>query len=143
MARLTSSSNFHWPPPDKRPEHRDILMICPDYRTSVQVKLEAFDISDRGRNIPYFRRMMVILDRVLKKPGIKIDQILNEFTQQQIDGIYPPLSPVMVQVLVEELELTGYLNIKNDQISSNPKGEVKLKEFTDSLTVEEKEALLL
>jgi hypothetical protein len=32
-------------------------------------KLEAFDLADKGYALPFFRRMMTILDKVLKKRG--------------------------------------------------------------------------
>ena len=69
VANLAGSGAFTWPPPEHRIEHRDVKLVCPDYRTSVVVKIEAFDVSDAGRNIPFFRREMSILDKVLKKPG--------------------------------------------------------------------------
>jgi hypothetical protein len=141
MANLASSSAFRWPPPEERTALRDVTMICPDYRTSVLVKLEAFDLSDKGRNIPYFRREMVILDKILKKPGIKADKILDEFSMEQIEGIYPALSPIMVQVLVEELDLVGYVGIHAEGVTISKKGEAKLDDFKKSLSPEEREAL--
>jgi len=140
-ANLATSSAFKWPPPEKRPDQRDVKIICPDYRTSVVVKLEAFDLSDKGRNIPYFRREMAILDKVLRKPGIEANKILNEFSKEQIEGIYPALSQVMVQALLEELELMGYLEIQDGEVFANKKAETKLSEFKASLSAEERAAL--
>jgi uncharacterized repeat protein (TIGR04076 family) len=140
MANL-ASSGFKWPPPTERIAKKDVTIICPDYRTSVKVKLEAFDLSDKGRNIPYFRRQMVILDRILKKPGIKMDKILGEFTKKEIEGIYPALSPIMVQALTEELELMSYVTIREGKITVNAKGKKKLAEFKSGLSKEEIKAL--
>ena len=141
MAHLASSGAFSWPPPEKRTVRKDITVICPDYRTSVKVKLEAFDLADKGRNIPYFRREMVILQKILKKPDIKLEKILDEFTKEQIEGIYPALSQIMVEALMEELELVGYVEIRNGKVSSNKKGEAKLEDFKASLSAEERQAL--
>jgi uncharacterized repeat protein (TIGR04076 family) len=141
MANLASSGAFQWPPPEKRVARRDVRIICPDYRTSVVVKLEAFDLSDKGRNIPYFRREMTILDKILKKPGIDADKILNEFSEEQIEGIYPALSHVMVEALLEELELMGYLEIQDGKVFANKKAEVKLAGFKASLSIEERTIL--
>jgi len=141
MANLASSGGFKWPPPEKRVAQRDVKIICPDYRTSVVVKLEAFDLSDKGRNIPYFRREMTILDKVLRKPGIEANKILNEFSQEQIEGIYPALSQVMVQSLLEELELMGYLEIQDGKVFANKKADSKLTEFKASLSAEERTTL--
>ena len=140
MANL-ASAGFKWPPPSTRSIKKDVTVICPDYRTAVKVKLEAFDLSDAGRNIPYFRRQMVILHKVRQKPGIKVAEILGEFTREQVEGIYPALSPVMVQMLVEELELTGYLALKDGRTTITHKGEKKLAAFRAGLTKEEKIAL--
>jgi hypothetical protein len=140
MARL-ASSGFKWPPPETRTVKRDVTVICPDYRTSVKLKLEAFDLSDKGRNIPYFRRQMVILHKIQKKPGIKIDKILGEFTREQIEGIYPALSQVMMQILVEELELTYYLETRDGRATITDKGKTRLAEFKAGLSGEEIAAL--
>jgi uncharacterized repeat protein (TIGR04076 family) len=141
MANLVPANAFKWPPHPERTVAKDITIICPDFRTSVLVKLEAFDLADKGRNVPYFRRQMAILDKVLTKPGIQVDKILNEFSKEEIEGIYPALSQVMVQALVEELELMGYLEIRNGKASATKKGEVKLQDFKASLSAEEREAL--
>ena len=141
VANLASSGAFKWPPPETRAVRKDVTMICPDYRTSVKVNLEAFDLSDKGRNIPYFRREMVIMDKIIKKPGIRVDKILDEFSKEQIEGIYPALSQIMVQALIEEIELMGYLEIQNGKASINKKGEAKLKDFKAGLSTEEKKAL--
>jgi uncharacterized repeat protein (TIGR04076 family) len=142
MANL-ASSGFKWPPPEGRTVRKNVTIICPDYRTSVKLKLEAFDLSDKGRNIPYFRREMVILHKVHRKPQIKIENILDEFSREQIEGIYPALSQVMVQILVEELELMSYLEIREGRAVITKKGEAKLADFRAGLSQEEKEALAI
>jgi uncharacterized repeat protein (TIGR04076 family) len=141
MANLASSSAFRWPPPEERIALKDVTMICPDYRTSVLVKLEAFDLSDKGRNVPYFRREMVILHKVRGKPGIRVDEALGEFSAEQIEGIYPALSPIMVRVLIEELELMGHVEIHDERVVVTARGEAKLEEFKRGLPEEEGEAL--
>ena len=140
MANLASSSKFKWPP-EKRITQREVRMICPDYRTSVVVKIEAFDVSDAGRNIPFFRREMALLDKILKRPGAPADRILEEFSREQIEGIYPALSQAMVESLVEELELMGYLETEEGRVSASRKAEVKLNEFKAGLSPEERNAL--
>ncbi len=83
----------------------------------------------------------MVLDRVLKKPGIKTDKIIGEFTKKERDGIYPALSKVNVKLLVEELELTGYLKISKGAAAVTAKGKKKLAEFKASLSKEEIKAL--
>jgi hypothetical protein len=141
MANLVPAEAWNWPPHEERTILREHVVICPDSRTSVVMKLEAFDLSDKGYDVPFYRRQMMILNKVLSKQDIKVDKILNEFSKEQIERIYPALSQIMVQVLVEELELMGYLEIKNGRASVTKKGEEKLKDFQVSLSEEEKEAL--
>lgn len=143
MANLTSSGAVAWPPPPNRIQHMDVRVICPDYRTSVAIKIEAFDLSDAGRNIPFFRREMCILDKILKKPGIDASLILNEFSRQEIEEIYPALSDAMVASLLEELALMGYLVIDGGVVTATSKAERKLSDFVASLSSEEKSSLRL
>jgi len=141
MANLRPANAFKWPPHGERTVSRDPLLICSDQRTSAVLKLEAFDLSDKGFDIPYFRRQMAILSKVLPKQGIEVDKILNEFSKEQIEVIYPALSQILVQLLVEELELMGYLKIQNGKASVTKKGEAKLEDFKASLSAEERDAL--
>ena len=141
MANLAAPNAFKWPPHPERTVAKDIMVICPDIRTSALLKLEAFDLSDKGYDVPYFRREMAILKKVLPKPGIKVDKILNEFSKEENEGIYPALSQIMVQALVEELEVMDYLEIQNGKASVTKKGEAKLEDFKASLSAEEREAL--
>ena len=141
MARLTPGEAFNWPPQKERTIARNVRVVCNDTRTSMAMEIEAFDLSDKGDAVPYFRRQMSILSKVLPKQGIEVDKILNEFSKEQREGIYPALSQIMVQVLSEELELMGYLEIKNGKASVTNKGEAKLEDYKASPTAEEREAL--
>lgn len=143
VATLIAPGAFEYPPPKERVIRKDITVICPDVRTSAVFKVEAFDLSDAGYDVPYFRREMVILHKVIQKSGIETDKILNEFSKEEIEDIYPPLSPVMVQALLEELELVGYVELIGGKVYATQKGKLKLDEFKASLTAEEKEALRL
>jgi hypothetical protein len=141
MSLLRDPNSFKWPPHPERTVAKDVMLICPDYRTSVQIKLEAFDLADDGDSVTYFRRMMSILNRVLPKPGIAVDKILKEFTKEEIENIYPALSEILVELLVEELDLMGYLEVKDGKAKVTDKGMKKLEAFKSNLTAEEREAL--
>jgi hypothetical protein len=140
MANLNAKDEFKWPPVEER-IFRPITVMCPDPRTAVVVQLEAFDVADGGYATTFFRRQMVILDRVLKKPGIQAEEILDEFSKKEIEDIYPPLSPVMVRVMVEELVLIGHMKINDGKAYVTDKGKVKVGEFKKSLSAEERKAL--
>jgi hypothetical protein len=142
IAGLQPKHAFEWPPAAERTVFLDnSIVVCGDTRTSLMMKIEAFDLADKGDSITYFRREMSILHKVRPKPGIKVGRILGEFTKQQIEGIYPALSPIMVQILSEELELMGYLKIEKGKAFVTAKGEAKLKAFKKGLSKEERQAL--
>ena len=68
-------------------------------------------------------------------------KILDEFTKEEIETIHPVLSPVMIQCLVEELELVGYLEVKDGKVTVTDKGKKKAETFKAGLSKEEIEAL--
>lgn len=142
IASLQPPHAFDWPPLEERTVFLDrSIVTCGDTRTSLMMKIEAFDLADKGDSVTYFRREMSILSKVLSKPEIPMDKILSEFTKEQIEEIYPALSPILVQILTEELELMDYVKIENSKVTVTKKGEAKLKEFKKSLTPEECEGL--
>ncbi len=105
------------------------------------MKIEAFDLSDKGDATPYFRRQMSILNKVLPKQGIEVDKILGEFSKDEIEIPYPALSQIMIEALSEELELMDYLEIQDGKASVPKKGEAKLEAFKNSLSPEGRQAL--
>jgi uncharacterized repeat protein (TIGR04076 family) len=141
MANLAPPNAYTWPPHPERTVMKDIGVVCPDIRTAALFVLEAFDLSEKGFDTPWFRRQMSILDRVLKKQGIPEDCIVNEFSREEREGIYPPLVSEIVYPLDDELVLMGYMERKDGNAFVTPKGEAKLKEFVKSLSYEEREAL--
>ena len=140
MATLMPPTAFNWPPHDKRDVARDVTIICPDTRSAMVMKVEAFDISDGGYDIPYFRRQMAILQKILRKGKVAAGKIMEEFTKKQIEVLYPVLSPIATEILAEELELMGYLKISDGIASVTKKGEKKLADFKASLPAKELKA---
>ncbi len=142
MANMEPGDAFRWPPITERTIAMDpFTVICPDKRTSMVVKAKAFDLSDKGYDIPYFRREMVILDRVSKKQGLPAKEILGLFSKEEIEEIHPALSPIMIDCLDEELTLMGYLEIKDGKAFVTDKGLKKLAAFKASTPDEVKQAL--
>ena len=131
-----------WPPPRERTILKEAnTVVCPDVRTCMVMKIQAFDLSDKGYDVPYFRREMVILDRVMKARVIPTNKILGEFSKKEIEEIYPALSPIMVDCLLEELQLMEYLEIRDGKASITEKGRTKLERFKAGLSEEVREAL--
>jgi uncharacterized repeat protein (TIGR04076 family) len=143
MANLRPANSYLWPPHPERTIGKGAFLQCGDLRTAATFKLEAFDLADDGDSVTYFRRMMVILAKVLAKPGIDADKVLSLYTRKEIEDIYPSLSQIMMQILLEELALMGYMDTKDGKVTVTKKGEAKLKAFIKSLPPEDKEALKL
>jgi hypothetical protein len=122
---------------------REFSLVCGDRHTLVRFKVEAFDLADKGDSLPYYRRTMSILDKIVRKPGIAMDKILKEFTKDQINVIYPTLGQKIIAVLVGELELLGYVDVADGRVTATAKGGKKLQSFIEGLTAEEKKALQL
>lgn len=141
IAKLVPPNAFKWPPHKKRDIQKSPSVICPDIRTAMLMKIEAFDLSENGYDTPYFRREMMILHKVMEKPEIKVNKIINQFSKKEIEEIYPALSQVLLEALREELELMGYLKVKDNKATATKKGKAKFREFKASLSKEEKAAL--
>lgn len=143
FSKLLPPNSFQFPPPKERTVLKDVGVLCPDFRTGVVLKLEAFDIADLGDAIPYFRKQMLMLDIVRRHPGIEVDRIRDEFPKKQIEEVYPLAVPLMLSGLIGELELVGHLEIRDGKAYVTKKGEKRLKDFTSSLSAEERKALEL
>lgn len=132
---------FKWPPTDKRNIRTEITGRCDDLRTAVTFKFEAFDLCDKGDAVPYFRKQMVILDHILKHPGVRVDRIRDGLSRKHVEDIYPGLFPVLLEVLMEEMEVMGYLVVLDGKAAVTEKGASRLDEFKAGLSSEEREAL--
>jgi len=127
----------------KGTEKKDIELQCGDSHTFAQFKVEAFDLADLGDSLPYYRRTLTILNKIAGKPGIAMKKIIDEFTENERDNVYPSLGQNIIAVLVGELELLRYVDVKGDKVTITDKGRKKLADFKKSLTTEEVEALNL
>ena len=122
---------------------RELSLVCGDKHTLARFKVEAFDLADKGDSLPYYRRTLSILQKIVLKPGVSMNRILNEFSKDEINNIYPVLGQKIIAALVGELELMGYVDVNNDEITATEKGKKKLASFKAGLTSVEKKALKL
>ena len=132
---------FTWPPPTDRCHGMGGVITCGDIRTMVAMRLQAFDLSDKGDSIPYFRREMSILHKVLAKPGIAVNKLLAEFSKDEIEIPYPALGEVIIDMFCEELEVIGYLAITEGKATVTEAGKNRLAAFKKTLSAEERQAL--
>jgi hypothetical protein len=124
-------------------EKKTITVTCGDHHTLAQLEVAAYDLADRGDALPYFRRAMTMLARVAAHPGTKLEDVPTLFTKEEIEDIYPYLGRKINAVLVGELELVGYVTVADGKATATGAGRRKVKEFTASLTDEERAALKL
>jgi uncharacterized repeat protein (TIGR04076 family) len=132
---------FGWPPYDKRDIGLEITAKCDDARTGVTFKFEASDLMDKGDAIPYFRKEMVILEQILRNPGIKVNKILTSIPELHREEIYPGLYPALFEVLLEELEVINFIETRSGKAYATPKGERRLNDFKAGIPPEDKEAM--
>jgi uncharacterized repeat protein (TIGR04076 family) len=88
---------------------------CADCRTSAYFMVETIDLADGGYTLPYYKREMNILEKIKNEPGITADEILNKFTEWEREEIYPPLNPVNVQLMLDELAEVNYIELRDGQ----------------------------
>jgi uncharacterized repeat protein (TIGR04076 family) len=139
MAQLQPPNTFLWPPNEQGDSAAEVTVVCPDTRTSMLLKLEAFDLSEKGYDTPYYRRAMAILAKLLKHGPAQSGSLLDMFTREEIEDIYPPLGTVMVRMLTEELEQMRYVATADGTVSVTPSGEAKLATFKADLPAEDRE----
>ncbi|MEO0250169.1 MAG: hypothetical protein ABIN58_11725 [candidate division WOR-3 bacterium] len=123
---------------------RKETLVCGDRHTLMRMELEAIDLVDHGDGLPYTRRSMAILDKIAKKPGIAVKGIINEFTDQERDNIYPTLGQDLIWSLVGELAILDYVKLDGDRdsrVKITEQGTRKLTDFKKSLSPEERKAL--
>ena len=77
---------------------------------------EAIDLASAGFDTPYYMREMSILEKIKDEPGIQTEMIIKRFTDWERDEIFPPLTPVMVELMLSELSETGYIRIDQGKV---------------------------
>lgn len=58
-------------------------------------------------------REMSILEKIKKKPGISIETILARFSEWERDEMFPPLTPILLDLMLDELVQTGYVDVRD------------------------------
>jgi uncharacterized repeat protein (TIGR04076 family) len=90
--------------------------LCGDNRILAHFACEAVDIADSAYAQPFYRREVAILEKIRKEPGIKIDKILDKFSDFEKNGISPPLNPVFLGIVLEALKDMNYIEIRNGSV---------------------------
>jgi uncharacterized repeat protein (TIGR04076 family) len=85
MATLVNQEAFTWPPSENEELQRQPVVLCPDQRTSMVLQLEAFDLSEKGFDVPYFRRQMAILRKLAARRLLRKDAAPAEHDRRARD----------------------------------------------------------
>ncbi len=101
--------------PPKPPEVRGTgwTFVCGDARTAAWFVVEPIDIAARGFDTPYYRRSMAMLGKIKAEPGITKDQILQKFSEWERNEIYPPLTPLVAECLLDEMAHVKYIEVRD------------------------------
>jgi uncharacterized repeat protein (TIGR04076 family) len=103
------------PLPDPNAKASTGIFACGDTRILAQFLCEAVDLSDSAYAQPFYRRALSILEKIENNPGIKVDNILDKFTDFERNEISPPLKPVLLDVLMDGLTDMGYVEVRNGE----------------------------
>jgi uncharacterized repeat protein (TIGR04076 family) len=85
--------------------------VCGDTRILAEFFCEPVDLSDSEYCQPFYRREIAILNKIIAEPGIQVEKILDKFSEFERTNISPPLTPILVQVLLEALSDMNYIQI--------------------------------
>jgi uncharacterized repeat protein (TIGR04076 family) len=141
LRALLPRGAFAYPIGSERTVMKDVMVLCPDVRTSALFKLEAFDLAERGEASPYFRKQMAILEVVRRSDGIREDEVREKLSRAHREEIYPLAAPMLITALTEELEVIGYLQVDAGRLRITNVGEAKLEDFKSRITDEVRKAL--
>jgi uncharacterized repeat protein (TIGR04076 family) len=96
------------------------MFACGDSRTSALFQAEPYGLAELGWFTPYYMREMNILEKIKAEPGITQEEIRNRFSEWEREEIYPPLTPLILGLLLDELVEVNYIEIRDGKVY--PKG---------------------
>jgi uncharacterized repeat protein (TIGR04076 family) len=141
MGALLPPGAFSYPGSGERTVNKEVVVLCPDVRTSVAFRLEAFDLSELGVAPPYFRKAMAILDVVRANEGTPVSEVRDKLSVAQREEIYPLAAPALVLTLIDQLEALGFVDVQGGRVFISEKGKAKLDDFVKRLSADEQAAL--
>jgi len=94
------------------PRDQGKISVCGDYRTLAAFRLEMIDLADGGFFKSDYMRQMSILEKIKEDPGLTIEDIINKYDDFERDDVFPKLSPKLVDLMLEEMALVNYIELK-------------------------------
>ncbi len=86
--------------------------VCGDSRTSALFLAKPFGLAENGFDTPYYKREMSIFEKIKAEPGIDANTIIDKFSKWEREEIFPPLTPLMLEMMLDELVEAGYIEIR-------------------------------
>jgi uncharacterized repeat protein (TIGR04076 family) len=90
--------------------------VCGDSRTSALFQVELDGLAELGWFTPYYMRQMNILEKIKNEPGMSKEEISDRFSEWEREVIYTPLTPLILDMLLDELATVGAIEIRNGNI---------------------------
>ncbi len=87
--------------------------VCDDTRTGAYFVCEPVGLASGGDMLTHYKRAMNILEKIKETPGITIDEILNKFTKWEREEIYPPIYPINVSLMLNEMAVVNYIELRD------------------------------
>ena len=95
--------------------------VCGDPNVLAEFSCEPVDVSDSEYCQPFYRREIAILEKIENEPGMPIEKILGKFSTFERESISPPLTPVLIGILIEALFDMDYINIIDGKVFRTPR----------------------
>ena len=87
--------------------------VCDDTRTGAYFSCEPIGIANGGDMLTHYNRAMSILEKVKEEPGMTVDDILNKYTKWEREEVYPPIYPLNVSLMLDEMAVVDYIEIRD------------------------------
>ena len=87
--------------------------VCDDTRTGAYFSCEPVDLASGGDTLTHYNRAMNILEKVKSQPGMTVDEILDKYTRWEREEVYPPIYPLNVSLMLDELATVGYVEMRD------------------------------
>ncbi len=92
---------------------RPRTFICEDTRTGACFECRPVGLADGGDMLTHYNREMSILEKIRARPGMNIEEILNQFTQFELEEIYPPIYPLNLSLMLGEMAMVEYIELRD------------------------------
>jgi hypothetical protein len=87
--------------------------VCDDTRTGAYFTCEPIGLADGGDMRTHYTREISILEKIKQAPGMTPDEILSRFTKWEQEEIYPPIYPLNLSLMLNEMATVNYIELKD------------------------------